>query len=116
MSPVKEAIADKDAADKAPKASDREAELSAQVAQLQADIKSLAATLAGLAEEKMKQAESHAGKDVQNLLKAGERKVDQIEDEFGALEKQIKDTIRQKPLTSMAGAIAFGFLLAVLAK
>ena len=40
----------------------------------------------------------------------------EVTDEFEAVEKQIKDTIRARPLTAMASAIGIGFLLAVLTR
>ena len=44
------------------------------------------------------------------------RTPDQIQDEFGHMEKQIKDTLREKPLTAVAGAIAIGFVLALITR
>lgn len=94
----------------------REDELSAQVHQLQTDLKSIAATLANLAEDKMSDAQRLAKREVKNLAKNSQHAVDDIQDEFGQLEKQIKDTIREKPLTAVAGAIALGFVLAVVSR
>jgi len=91
-------------------------ELSEQIAQLQKDLKSIAATVTSLAEEKVAEAQSLAKKEVSNLAKAGASKVEEVQDEFGAMEKQLKDTIRQKPLTAVAGALALGFLLAVISR
>jgi hypothetical protein len=42
--------------------------------------------------------------------------LESAQDEFSAFEKQIKDTIREKPLTAVAGAIALGFILAVVTR
>lgn len=94
----------------------REDELSAQVHQLQTDLKSIAATLANLAEDKVSDAQRLAKREVKNLAKNGQHAVEDIQDEFGQLEKQIKDTIREKPLTAVAGAIALGFVLAVVSR
>lgn len=91
-------------------------ELSEQIAQLQKDLKSIAATVTSLAEEKVAEAQSLAKKEVNNLAKAGANKVEEVQDEFGHMEKQLKDTIRQKPLTAVAGALALGFLLAVISR
>jgi ElaB/YqjD/DUF883 family membrane-anchored ribosome-binding protein len=46
----------------------------------------------------------------------GEELIENAQDEFGAFEKQIKDTIREKPLTAVAGALALGFLVAVITR
>lgn len=94
----------------------KEDDLSAQVQQLQDDLKSIASTLANLAEDKVSEAQSVAKREVKSLAKAGHNAVEDVQDEFGALEKQIKDVIREKPLTAVAGAIALGFILAVVSR
>ena len=94
----------------------REDELSAQVSQLQSDLKSIAATLANLAEDKVNDAQKVAKREVKNLANTGQSALEDVQDEFGQLEKQIKDTIREKPLTAVAGAIALGFVLAVVSR
>ena len=94
----------------------REDDLSAQVHQLQNDLKSIASTLASLAEDKVNDAQKMAKREVKNLARNGQNAVEDVQDEFGQLEKQIKDTIREKPLTAVAGAIALGFVLAVVSR
>lgn len=93
-----------------------EDDLSAQVEQLQDDLKTIAATLANIAEEKVGEAQSVAKREAKNLAKSGQDVVEDVQDEFSALEKQIKDKIREKPLTAMAGAIALGFIMAVVTR
>ena len=93
-----------------------EPDLEAQVQQLQDDIKGIAASLAMLAEQKVGQAQSVAKRELRNLKAQGEQAVEDAQDEFGALEKQLKDTIREKPLTAVAGAVALGFILAVVSR
>lgn len=93
-----------------------EDELKAQIAQLQADLKGIASTLAALAEEKVASAKTEVKQDVAEIARAGQKKVAEVQDEFGDLEKQLKDTIREKPLTAVAGAIALGFILAVVSR
>ena len=76
-----------------------------QVSQLRSDIRSIASTLTNI------------GQSGANELKSqGQSALDYAQDEFGALEKQIKDTIREKPLTAVAGALAAGFILAVITR
>ena len=93
-----------------------EPDLEAQVQQLQDDIKGIAASLASLAEQKVSEAQSVAKRELRNLKAQGEQAVEDAQDEFGALEKQLKDTIREKPLTAVAGAVALGFILAVVSR
>lgn len=94
----------------------REPDLEAQVQQLQDDIKSIASTLATMAEQKVGEAQSVAKREMRNLKAQGEQAVEDVQDEFGQLEKQLKDTIREKPLTAVAGAVALGFILAVVSR
>jgi ElaB/YqjD/DUF883 family membrane-anchored ribosome-binding protein len=97
-------------------ASSREDELGEQISQLQADMKAIAQTLAALAEDKVNEAQSVAKREVKNVAKAGQNAIEDAQDEFNQLERQIKDTIREKPLTAVAGAIALGYILAVVSR
>lgn len=97
-------------------ARNRDDELSGQISQLQADMKAIASTLASLAEEKVDEAQSVAKREARNFAASGQKAVEDVQDEFGQLERQIKDTIREKPLTAVAGAIALGYILAVVSR
>jgi ElaB/YqjD/DUF883 family membrane-anchored ribosome-binding protein len=90
--------------------------LEEQIARLQEDLKSIAASIAGLAEEKVSDARGLAKREARQFVRAGQHAVEEVTDEFGHMEKQIKDTIREKPLTAVAGAIALGFLLAMISR
>lgn len=94
----------------------REDDLSEQISQLQSDMKAIADTLAGLAGDKVNEAQSMAKREVKNVAKAGQNAIEDAQDEFNQLERQIKDTIRDKPLTAVAGAIALGYILAVVSR
>jgi ElaB/YqjD/DUF883 family membrane-anchored ribosome-binding protein len=94
----------------------REDALEQQISRLQTDLKSIATTIAGMADDKVGEARSMAKTEVKNLVKSGHDAVEGIQDEFGHMEKQIKDTIREKPLTAVAGAIALGFVLALVTR
>ena len=94
----------------------REDDLAAQVNQLQDDLKQIATTLAGMAGGKVNDAQTMAKRESRHLARTGQRAIQDAQDEFGQLEKQIKDTIREKPLTAVAGAIALGFVLAVVSR
>ena len=94
----------------------REDQLGDQVQQLQDDLKTITATLGKLADEKVSDAQKIAKREVKNLARSGANAVEDVQDEFGHLEKQIKDTIRERPLTAVAGAIALGFVLAVVTR
>lgn len=87
-----------------------------QIARLQDDLKAIAASIASMADDKVTEARGAAEKEVRHLAKAGQQAVDTVQDEFGEMEKQLKDTIRAKPLTAVAGAIAIGFCLALISR
>ena len=90
--------------------------LEAQVAQLQSDLQSITRTLTKLGESRVDDVKSAAKTQAQHLIDRGQSALDSAQDEFGALEKQAKDIIREKPLTAVAGAIALGFVLAVITR
>jgi ElaB/YqjD/DUF883 family membrane-anchored ribosome-binding protein len=91
-------------------------DLEAQVAKLQGDIKTIMQTLTQMGEDKVGEVGSAARKRAQNFADRGKAALEGAEDEIGAMEKQIKDTIREKPLTAVAGAVALGFLLALITR
>jgi len=93
-----------------------EQSLEAQVAQLQSDLKSITQTLTRMGESKVDEVKSTAKLRAQELANRGQSAIGAAEDEFNALEKQLKDTIREKPLTAVAGAVALGFLIAVITR
>jgi ElaB/YqjD/DUF883 family membrane-anchored ribosome-binding protein len=97
-------------------ASTRGRDLEEQIEQLQQDLKGIAATLAGLAGDKVTEARGVAEKEARHLARTGQHAVDEVQDELGQLERRLKDTIREKPLTAVAGALALGFLLAVVSR
>lgn len=87
-----------------------------QVTQLQSDLKSIAGTLSRMGQTGANELKSTASARADELAARGQSALDYAQDEFGAFEKQIKDTIREKPLTAVAGAVALGFLLAVITR
>lgn len=94
----------------------REAQLEDQVAQLQDDIKAIAATLAKLSNAKVNEVKSVAKSEAHNLQRQAEHVVEDVQDRASDIEKQLKDTIREKPLTAVASAVGIGFILALLSR
>ena len=90
--------------------------LEAQISQLQSDIKSITQTLQRMGEDKVGEVQGMAKRRAADLRGKGEEMLESAQDEFNAFEKQIKDTIREKPLTAVAGALAMGFILAVITR
>ncbi|HTJ59535.1 MAG TPA: DNA gyrase subunit B [Devosiaceae bacterium] len=104
------------AARRAGRSSASQESLEEQVARLQDDIRSIAASLAKLSDEKVSEARSTAKSQYRTLVKSGQHVVDDLSDQVNAYEGQLVDTIREKPLTAVAGAIGIGFLIAVLSR
>lgn len=94
----------------------REEQLEDQVAQLQSDLKAIAATLAKLSNEKVNEVRDVAKSEMRHLQRQGQDVISDVQDQAGAVEKQLKDTIREKPLTAVASAIGIGFVLALLSR
>jgi ElaB/YqjD/DUF883 family membrane-anchored ribosome-binding protein len=94
----------------------REAQLEDQVAQLQTDLKAIAATLARLGNEKVSEVRDVAKGEARHLQRQGQHVIDDVQEQASAMEKQLKDTIREKPLTAVASAVGIGFILALLTR
>lgn len=90
--------------------------LEAQVAQLQKDLKAIAGTIAGMAESRVAETRDTAEHEVKHLVRSGQHAVEGLQDEIGQMEKQVKDAIRRRPLTAVAGAVAAGFVIAMLSR
>lgn len=94
----------------------REQELEAQVSQLQDDLKAISDTLAKLTGEKVGEAKALAKTEIQHLQDKGQQMLGDAQDQAIEVEKQLKDTIREKPLTAVAAAAGIGFVLALLTR
>lgn len=94
----------------------RERELEDQVAQLQSDLKSITETLGKLTGDKVGEARAIAKTELRNIQAKGEELLSEAQDHASEMEKQLKDTIREKPLTAVATAAGIGFVLALLTR
>jgi len=94
----------------------KEEQLEDQIAQLQSDLKGIAATLAKLSSAKVDEVKNVAKSEAANLQRQGQHVVEDVQDQVGELEQQLKDKIREKPLTAVASAIGIGFILALLSR
>lgn len=91
-------------------------DLEAQIGKLQADLRAITQTIGRMGESKVDEVRGMAKSRAADLRGKGEEMIESAQDEFNAVEKQIKDAIREKPLTAVAGAIALGFILAVVTR
>lgn len=93
-----------------------EESLEAQVAQLQADIRSIADTLAKLGESKADGLRAAARSRAEDIAGKGQAALDNAQDEFHAIEKQLSKSIRDRPIAAVAGALAVGYVIALLSR
>lgn len=94
----------------------REEELEAQIAQLQADLKSITHTLSRLTGTTVEEAKNFASSEIRHLKRRGQHMLDDAQGHAEEYEQQLKDTIREKPLTAVATAAGIGFVLALLTR
>lgn len=93
-----------------------EDDLETQIAELQADIKSITKTLQRMGQTTVSGVKSEAMSRAHELADRGQSMLDSAQGEFNSLERQLKDTIREKPLTAVAAAIGMGFLIAIMTR
>lgn len=94
----------------------RDDDLETQVAKLQQDIQEIGKTLGRMGERGVDEARSTALRKAADLRSKGEEVVENVQDEFSAVEKQVKDAIREKPLTAVLGALAIGYVIAAITR
>lgn len=93
-----------------------EQQLEEQISQLQDDVRSIASSLARLGSEKVTEVRRAAKNEYRNLVSQGQNVAEDVGDEFEAVERQIKDTIRARPITAVLSAVGIGFLVAALTR
>jgi ElaB/YqjD/DUF883 family membrane-anchored ribosome-binding protein len=94
----------------------REAQLEEQVSQLQTDLKAIGETLTRLTGEKVEEAKSVARTEARHLQKQAQHVIEDVQEQAGEIEDQLKRSIREKPLTAVAAAAGIGFLFALLTR
>lgn len=114
--PRKTAAARRSASTRSRAAARTEEDIEDQIERLQDDVKAIMKSLQRMGNEKVKEGRAYAKSEYANLIQAGEGMLENVQDEFGQVEKQIKDTIRSKPLTAVLSAVGIGFLIAVLTR
>ncbi|MGV3577307.1 MAG: DUF883 family protein [Devosia sp.] len=116
MAPTPTRKSSGNASSRRPATKTREQELEAQVSQLQSDLKSITETLRKLTGEKAVEVRDIAETEFRHLKRRGQHMVEEAQDQAGEYEQQLKDTIREKPLTAVATALGIGFVLALLTR
>jgi ElaB/YqjD/DUF883 family membrane-anchored ribosome-binding protein len=94
----------------------KEQQLEDQIAQLQTDLRGIADTLSRMSGEKVTEARGKARTEARHLQAQAQHVIDDVQGQAGVMEDQLKETIREKPLTAVASAVGIGFLLALLSR
>ena len=91
-------------------------DLQAQVEQLKEDIAAIAATLTNLGSQTVRDAKRSAKDTYRSAYVQGEDVVDDLKNKAQDVEAQLTETIRARPIASLATAVGVGYLLALLSR
>jgi len=91
-------------------------DLEADIAQLKADIERLAAQLRVTGRHSYGAARRMAAEGKERAWTEGEAAIESLRSTAGDLERQVVDTVREKPVTALAIAAGVGFLIALLSR
>ncbi|MEJ5082756.1 MULTISPECIES: DNA gyrase subunit B [unclassified Ochrobactrum] len=91
-------------------------DLQAQVEQLKEDIAAIAATLTSLGSQTVRDAKRTAKDTYRSAYVQGEDVVDDLKNKAQDVEAQLTETIRARPIASLATAVGVGYLLALLSR
>ncbi|MBX3532222.1 MAG: DUF883 family protein [Rhizobiaceae bacterium] len=90
--------------------------IEADVAELRAEIAALTRQLAALGEKSVNTAKRAAAEGVEQLRSQGEAKLGELRASASDFEARVTETVREKPVTSLAIAAGIGFLFALIAR
>ncbi len=91
-------------------------DLNADIEQIKADIAKLAKQLQETGQHSYGAARRAANEGVEQLRAQGEAAYENLRASAGDFERQITDTVREKPVTSLAIAAGVGFLFALMTR
>lgn len=91
-------------------------DLQSQVEQLREDIAAIAATLGNIGSQTVRDAKRTAKATYKSAYIQGEDVVGDLKNKAQDVEAQLTDTIRERPLASIATAVGVGYLLALLSR
>jgi ElaB/YqjD/DUF883 family membrane-anchored ribosome-binding protein len=97
-------------------ATDNNPDLQAQIAALKDDIANIAATLAKIGKNSARDATRGAASSYEAAKARGEETFEDLRSQARELEEQLAETVRERPLTTLAVAAGVGFLLAMIAR
>lgn len=90
--------------------------IESDLAELRAEVKALTKQIAALGEKSATTARRAANEGVEQLRARGEAKLSELRNTADDIEAQVAQTVREKPITSLAMAAGVGFLFALIAR
>lgn len=85
--------------------------LDAEIAALREDVAAITATLGDIVKQRTSEARTEAQKMRRKVEAQGEEALESVRDGFETAESEIKDMIREKPITSVLIAAGVGYVL-----
>jgi len=95
-------------------AKDETQDLEAEIAKLRAEMASLADQIAKTRDSSVSAARKAASEGIEQMKVQGEAAMEDLKANARDVEQQLTETVREKPITSLAIAAGVGFLFAVL--
>jgi ElaB/YqjD/DUF883 family membrane-anchored ribosome-binding protein len=93
-----------------------QSEIEAQIATLREEIAKLSAQVQSSGERSYDAARKIASEGVDHIRAQGEAAVERLRTNATDIEQQLADSVREKPVTSLAIAAGIGFLFALMAR
>jgi len=97
-------------------AKDASQDVAADIARLREDMAKLASEIAALGQKSVRTARRVAAERAEEMRMQGEATMDEWRASAQDMEQQLADTVREKPMTSLAIAAGVGFLVALLTR
>lgn len=90
--------------------------IESDLAELREQVAELTKQLAAVGEKSVSTARRAASEGVEQLRSQGEAKLSELRDTANDFEARVTETVREKPVTSLAIAAGIGFLFAMIAR
>lgn len=89
-------------------------DLQQQIAQLKEDIATIAATISQLGQQKIRDAKHNVSQTYHDAVEHREATISELKSCAQSIEEQLLETVRERPIASLATAVGVGYLLAIL--
>ncbi|MGU3576886.1 YqjD family protein [Brucellaceae bacterium C25G] len=89
-------------------------ELQEQIAQLKQDISAIAATISQLGQQKIRDAKRDVSQAYGEAIENSGTTINELKSCAQSIEDQLLETVRERPIASLATAVGVGYLLAIL--